>query len=48
MPQLFLQISGLLALIVGVALAYWRWIRPYDGQISHHQQSLLLLYQRRA
>lgn len=43
MPQLFLQILGLLALIVGVALGYQRWIRPYHGQISRHQQSLLLL-----
>ncbi|MBX3059821.1 MAG: hypothetical protein KF770_25495 [Anaerolineae bacterium] len=43
MPQLFLQTLGLLVLILGVALGYWRWIRPYHGQISRHQQSLLLL-----
>ena len=41
--QLPLQILGLLALIVGVALGYRRWIRPYHNQISRSQQSLLLL-----
>ncbi len=43
MPQLFLQTLGLLVLILGVALGYWRWIRPYHGQITRHQQSLLFL-----
>lgn len=42
-PLLLLQIAGLLALLIGVALGYWRWVRPYHGQISRHQQSLLLL-----
>ncbi|MCL4264356.1 MAG: hypothetical protein KJ069_14125 [Anaerolineae bacterium] len=43
MSQLFLQISGLFALIGGVALAYWRWIRPYHSRITRSQQSLLFL-----
>lgn len=41
--QLPLQILGLLILFLGVGLGYWRWIRPYHGQISRSQQSLLLL-----
>ena len=41
--QLPLQILGLSALFLGVGLGYWRWIRPYQGQISRSQQSLLLL-----
>ena len=41
--QLPLQLLGLLALILGVALGYRRWIRPYHNQIARSQQSLLLL-----
>ncbi len=38
-----LQILGLLALVLGVALGYRRWIRPFQGQINRSQQGLLLL-----
>lgn len=38
-----LQILGLLALIIGVALGYRRWLRPYQGQINRSQQGLLLI-----
>ena len=41
--HLFVQISGLLALVFGIALGYRRWIRPYQGQIGRNQQGLLLL-----
>lgn len=41
--QLLLQILGLLALILGVVLGYWRWLRPYHNQLNNAQRSLLLL-----
>lgn len=43
MNQLWLQIMGLLLLILGVGLGYWRWLRPYHNQLNNAQRSLLLL-----
>jgi len=43
MNHLWLQILGLLLLILGIGLGYHRWIRPYHNQLNHAQRGLLLL-----
>jgi len=43
MNHLWLQIMGLLLLVLGLSLGYWRWLRPYHNQLNNAQRSLLLL-----
>ena len=43
MNYLWLQIMGLLLLVLGLSLGYWRWLRPYHNQLNNAQRSLLLL-----
>jgi hypothetical protein len=41
--DLLVQIVGLLLLLGGIGLGYWRWVTPYGSGIDWHQRGALLL-----
>lgn len=43
MPDLLLQLLGLIILLGGIGFGYWRWARPYMAQVGFWGKGLLML-----
>lgn len=43
MLDLLFQVVGLVLLLAGVGLGYWRWVAPYGATLDYGQRGVLLL-----